>query len=104
MVNAATYLVSRSLKNWLLVRFRKLTSPRYVVALLLGAAYLWFFLGLRHLGPGQSPGGAETASRVGQLLLLLAVLRWCAFGADRTALAFSPAEIQFLFPAPVTRR
>ena len=65
MVNAAVYLVSRSLKNWLLVRLRKLTSPRYVVALLLGEGYLWFFLGLRHLSPSQSPGGAETASRVG---------------------------------------
>lgn len=104
MLNAAVYLVSRSLKNWLLVRLRKLTSPRYVVALLLGVAYLWFFLGLRHLSPSQSPGGAETASRVGALLLLLAILRWWVFGADRTALAFSPAEIQFLFPAPVTRR
>ncbi|HSR92812.1 MAG TPA: putative ABC exporter domain-containing protein, partial [Gemmatimonadales bacterium] len=104
MLNAAVYLVSRSLKNWLLVRLRKLTSPRYVVALLLGVAYLWFFLGLRHLSPTQSPGGAETASRVGALLLLLAILRWWVFGADRTALAFSPAEIQFLFPAPVTRR
>lgn len=104
MLNAAIYLVSRSLKNWLLVRFRKLTSPRYVIALLLGAAYLWFFLGLRHMGPAQAVGRGDTASRVGALLLLLAVLRWWVFGADRTALAFSPAEIQFLFPAPVTRR
>ncbi|HEY7026479.1 MAG TPA: putative ABC exporter domain-containing protein [Gemmatimonadales bacterium] len=104
MIDAAIYLVSRSLKNWLLVRLRKLTSPRYVTALLLGAGYLWFFLGLRHLSPGRSPAGIETANRVGALLLLLAVLRWWVFGADRTALAFSPAEIQFLFPAPVTRR
>src|SRR5262245_65616653 len=89
MVNAAIFLVSRSLKNWLLVRFRKLTSPRYVIALLLGVGYLWFFLGLRHIGPGQTVGGGETASRVGSLLLLLAVLRWWFFGADRTALAFS---------------
>jgi hypothetical protein len=103
MVGAALYLVSRSLKNWLLVRLRKLTSPRYVIALLLGGAYLWFFLGLRHL-PSQSATGGETAGRVAALLLLLAVIRWWLFGADRTALAFSPAEIQFLFPAPVTRR
>jgi hypothetical protein len=103
MVNAALYLVSRSLKNWLLVRLRKLTSPRYLVALLLGGAYLWFFLGLRHL-PSQSVTGGETAGRVAAVLLLLAVMRWWLFGADRTALAFSPAEIQFLFPAPVTRR
>src|SRR5262245_21121401 len=104
MFDAAIYLVSRSLKNWLLVRFRKLTSPKYVIALLLGVAYLWFFLGLRHLGPAQAAGRGETASRVGALLLLLAVLRWWVFGADRTDLAFSPAELQFLFPAPVTRR
>ena len=103
MVDAALYLISRSLKNWLLVRLRKLTSPRYVLALLLGGAYLWFFLGLRHL-PTQSATGGETAGRVGALLLFLAVMRWWLFGADRTALAFSPAEIQFLFPAPVTRR
>ena len=31
---------------------------------------------------------------------MLSVQRWWLFGNDRSALAFTPAEIQFLFPAP----
>ncbi len=31
------------------------------------------------------------------------VAKWWLFGADRLALAFTPAEIQFFFPAPVRR-
>ena len=36
--------------------------------------------------------------------LLIAAARWWIFGADRGTLAFAPAEVQFLFPAPVSRR
>jgi hypothetical protein len=36
--------------------------------------------------------------------LLLSAARWWLFGADRGTLAFAPAEVQFLFPAPVSRR
>jgi hypothetical protein len=37
-------------------------------------------------------------------LLLVSAARWWIFGADRGTLAFASAEVQFLFPAPVSRR
>jgi hypothetical protein len=40
---------------------------------------------------------------LGSLLVLAGVVRWWFFGGDRSALVFSAAEIQFLFPAPVSR-
>jgi hypothetical protein len=44
--------------------------------------------------------GADVILSLGIVAL---VVRWWLFGGDQTALAFSPAEVQFLFPAPVTR-
>jgi hypothetical protein len=57
-------------------------------------------------------GGAPLASLltsditlvVASTLVLLSSARWWIFGADRSALAFTPSEVQFLFPAPVSRR
>ena len=45
--------------------------------------------------------GAELVASVGILLLLLG--GW-VFSGEPMALAFSAAEVQFLFPAPLTRR
>lgn len=37
-------------------------------------------------------------------LILFTTARWWLFKGDRSALAFSHAEVQFLFPAPISRR
>jgi hypothetical protein len=98
----AAYLVSRSARNWIRGLWRKLRSPRYAAAILIGAAYVALLLfGQRHAAGGALP--ARTVALGGSVFLALVVAKWWLFGADRLALAFTPAEIQFFFPAPVSR-
>lgn len=87
----------------------RLRDPRYAAALVAGLLYFgWIFL-----APGGSPG--ETApEELGRLLgrlrgtapFLLAALIgfWWVRGGFERALAFTPAEVQFFFPAPLARR
>ena len=97
------YLALRSLRNRVVRQVRRLRTPRYAIALLLGLAYLWA------IGVRQRPqsGGPEISPEVVELLgamgVTLAVLWTWVFGSDRRALAFSRAEVTWLFPAPLTR-
>jgi ABC-2 type transport system permease protein len=104
MIGPLGYLAARSTRNRLVRQVRRLRTPRYAIALLLGLAYLWY-IGVRQRpasGPTEvSPETVEILAAVG----VTAVLLWTwIFGADRRALAFSRAEVTWLFPAPVTRR
>jgi hypothetical protein len=102
MRDAALYLLQRVAINRARRTLRQLRSPRYAVALLLGLAYLVLVLfGQQHRTGGPFP--AKAVERGGTVLFLFLVAKWWLFGADRSALAFSPAEVQFLFPAPISR-
>ena len=99
-----TYLTMTSMRNRFRTRVKQLKNPRYSIALIFGAAYIWFFL-FRPQGANRpNPFGSSDIALVGSVGLLILFMRWWLFGNDRSALAFTPAEIQFLFPAPVTRR
>lgn len=103
MTEAVVYLQVRSLVNRSRQLRHRLKSPRYGIALLLGAGYLTLvFFGQPRANSGSLP--PRVIEWIGTLGLALFTLKWWVFGADRTALAFTPAEIQFLFPAPVSRR
>ena len=97
------YLAARSARNRVVRQLRRLRRPRYAVALLLGLAYLWA------VGARQRPssGPPDVSSAVVELLATLGVtlvlLYTWLFGSDRRALAFTRAEVTWLFPAPVTR-
>jgi ABC-2 type transport system permease protein len=102
--SALVYLAVRSARNRIVRQVRRLRRPRYAIALLLGVAYLWA-VGARQRPPSSgppdvSPGVVELVAAVGVTLILL--YTWL-FGSDRRALAFSRAEVTWLFPAPVTR-
>jgi putative ABC exporter len=104
MIGPLGYLAARSARNRLLRQLRRLRTPRYALALLLGLAYLWAVgVGQRPQSgpPDVSPAMLELLGAVGVMLLVLWI--WI-FGADRRALAFSRAEVTWLFPAPLTRR
>ena len=102
MIAAALYLFGATVRNRGRRLARQLRSPRYAIAILVGVAYLGLvFFGQRHGRPTGPPGPSLAA--VGTLVLAAIVFKWWLFGADRSALAFSPAEIQFLFPAPLSR-
>jgi len=99
------YLAWRSAHNRVARQVRHLRSPRYVAALLLGLTYLWFVVIAQR--PAPAAGGLADPrwlELVGALALLGAVAWGWIFGVERRVLAFSPAEVTFLFSGPVSRR
>jgi hypothetical protein len=104
--SAVAYLTLRTVHNRLRAQLRRLRTPRQAIALLVGGLYFWYFLvrPTRGEGIGASLLGSEWSLLLATLALALLVAKWWLFGADPRALAFKPAEVQFLFPAPVSRR
>jgi putative ABC exporter len=111
---AFAFLFTRTIRNRLTAQARRLRSPRYVIAVAVACGYFVFLFenpsgGLFGL-PGLAPtGGSGTGpSRVLQMLtacgLAAFAAKWWLIGGSDATLAFSPAELQFLFPAPVRRR
>ena len=99
---ALSYLLRRSLVNRLRRQVHQLRQPRNLLALAAGLAYLW----LVFLGPQRASVSASFNSWIellGLAMIVFALVRWWLFDADHAALAFTPAEVQFLFPAPVSR-
>lgn len=105
MIRVFGYLVWRSLYNRIASQLRRLRSPRYLVAMLVGLAYLWF-VAVQQRPASTGAGGATRAwiELFGALAAAGAVAWAWIFGVERRVLAFSPAEVSFLFPGPVTRR
>ncbi|HXT40650.1 MAG TPA: putative ABC exporter domain-containing protein, partial [Candidatus Angelobacter sp.] len=109
MIGALIYLQSQSLKNRLRARLRRLKKPKYLAGAVVGAAYFYFFF-FRHFFAGRRPTTNVTPETlllfelVGALALFVMVMSAWIFPHERAALAFSEAEIAFLFPAPVTRK
>lgn len=106
-LRALIYLYARAFANRLRQQTRRVRSPRYLAAVALGALYLWWAL-FRNAQMNSSPLNTLLQSEpllvLGSTLLLLSSARWWLFGSERGALAFAPAEVQFLFPAPISRR
>jgi hypothetical protein len=104
MLKALTYLATRSAWNRFASQMRRLRTPRYVIALLLGLFYLFVIVQQQRAARGDDPhaaGWVELAAALGALGA--AAWAWL-LGSERRALAFSPADVTFLFAGPVTRR
>ncbi len=103
---ALGYLTRATFRNRAIGAARRLRSPRYALAMAIGAAYIWFSLLRRSTGAGEIAHALLGARS--ELLITLAVLVFVAFGwfsgGDRRTLAFSQAEVFLLFPAPLSRR
>jgi len=119
VVGASLYIVVCSARNHLRVRLRRLREPKYLLGGIVGAAYLYFTIVVRMRGsssaasrlqrrgrtrdaisPGLAGAGAGTA---GLVLLVLACVAWL-LPFDSSLVEFTPAETDFLLPAPVGRR
>lgn len=124
LVGAVLFYTFASLRNRLRVQLRRLRSPRALVAVAAGAAYVWWFLvrPVREDGFTPALAAGPWPPRVAALgLTLLAAVWWLArpaggsgvgttpggrgaSGGPARALAFTPAEEHLLFPAPVSRQ
>jgi putative ABC exporter len=120
VIAASLYIIVCSTRNRVRMRLRRLREPRYLIGAVVGAAYLYFtfFARMRARRPvsrrrGSGAGDppavllstlrAAGAGLVGTALLLVSAVAW-VMPFNSGLLEFSPAEVQFLFPAPVTRR
>lgn len=105
---ALAYLFRSSLRNRWRTQLARIRRPRYAFPLILGLLYLALIL-YRPEGYTAPPSPDALPIQRGFALtsaLLLAALaaKWWIFGASTAPLAFTPAEIQLLFPAPLRRR
>jgi len=123
MFAASLYIIVCSARNRARARLRRLREPRYFIGAIVGAAYMYFsFFGrlrsarssaardsarARGTGdPALAAGPALVAAGpalAGISLLVVTVVSWLA-PFDSGLLDFSDAEVEFLFPAPVSRR
>jgi hypothetical protein len=116
--SACLYQQAVSIHNAVRQRLLRLKQPKYLAGAIAGACYFYFFV-FRNAFRGHTPhGGANLAQAVGWLhdpsiatlvaggaamaLLVVLLVAWVLPG-DRSAIAFSEAEVAFLFPAPMTR-
>lgn len=104
--SALGFLLWRTTRNRVARQLSRLKQPRYAIALLIGIGYLV----LVFANPG-GPGRAAPESRgvpaiagVAALGLAITVCLWWLRGGVGSSLAFLPAEVQYLFPAPLSRR
>ena len=105
MIRVFIYLAWRSTYNRVARQARQLRNPRYLAALAFGLTYLWIIaVDQRPERPPQILVGARWLELVGAIGVIGALLWGWVFGVERRVLAFSPAEVTFLFSGPVTRR
>src|SRR5256885_13187927 len=113
MISALLTLQSHSVKNRLLMRFKRLKQPKYLLGGIVGALYFYFYFfrylfrargGPARFGAAASPQDLVLYESVGALILFVIVLVAWILPRQRAALAFTEAEVAFLFPAPFSRR
>jgi hypothetical protein len=113
MLSALIYLQWHSFRNRLVHRITRLKQPKYLVGAFVGGLYFYFYF-FRYLfsargrpgvpGLAVSPEYLPLLESLGALLLLVIVVLAWVIPHERAALAFSEAEVAFLFPAPISRR
>jgi len=108
------YLLRTSFRNRLTRRIRRLREPRYLVPFAVSILWFWnfvfrpIFFGNRHFrvaGMDMLPPDWREAFTfvIGLVIFIWIALLWI-LPDKKAALQFSPAELHFLFPAPITRR
>ncbi|HEV7714409.1 MAG TPA: putative ABC exporter domain-containing protein, partial [Steroidobacteraceae bacterium] len=122
-MGALLYLQLTSLQGRIRSRIRRLKQPKYLLGAVVGAAYIYFFFIHRaragygngngrygNPGPGRTPNIdfasdlLPTVASLGALALLVVVALSWILPRAQASLAFSEAEIAFLFPAPIRRQ
>ncbi len=112
LIRALAFLQSRSLVNALKVRVRRLRQPKYLIGAVVGLGYMYLWVGRavfsswRHgAGRVDMPGEAmELFEALAALLVFVLFLGSWLFSGERASLRLSEAELNFLLPAPLTRK
>jgi len=114
MFQALLYLQYHSTKNRLLMRIRRLRQPKYLFGAIIGGAYFYFYFFRYLFGfhgrssaatlPVPNPENLAFFESLGALVFFTILLLAWLLPRERAALAFSEAEVAFLFPAPISRR
>jgi hypothetical protein len=107
IASALFYYQFNSVKNRLATRVKRLRKPNYLVGAIVGGLYFYFYLlrtFLRNKRVPFSPEHQDLIESAGALLLMVIVLLAWVLPHSRSALAFTEAEVGFLFPAPISRR
>ena len=105
MHQALAYLTVRSLQNGIAIRLRRLRRPRYLVAAIGGVAYLALMIMNRWVTGGFTiPHAYEGIARATTAVFIAAAMSLTWLLPQSAALRFTLADIQFLFPAPLSRQ
>lgn len=112
LIRALAFLQSRSLVNALKVRVRRLRQPKYLIGAVVGLGYMYLWVGRavfsswRHgAGRVDMPGEAmELFEALAALVVFVLFLGSWLFSGERASLRLSEAELNFLLPAPLTRK
>jgi ABC-2 type transport system permease protein len=98
------YFIGRTVRNRAMRQTRRMQSPRYAIAALVGMLYFFFIFAMPSADAGTMGGTWIRAGRVaGPLLLGLLAAWWWLWGGHRFGLMLTPAETHLLLPAPLTR-
>ena len=105
MTGAFWYLIRRSTRNVIRTRLRRMRQPRYAIASLFGLLYFgWVFGGAASNGLARIGGSTDAVQLVTTGLLFVTIaLMWLWPSKKGPALGFTPAEVHYLFPAPISR-
>ena len=109
MIDAFAFLLTRSFVNRMKSRLRRLKQPKYLIGAVFGLLYIsWYFFqailfGGRR-GANQPVMDPSILGILGVLVLFVILASAWIFPHARAALAFTEADVAFLFPAPVSRR
>jgi ABC-2 type transport system permease protein len=103
------FVTFRSFYNRIVSRLKRLRNVRYLISFAVAMVYFWFAF-FRNFVSGKASfslsalPATDIAVDVAALAVLAMVILVWALPEQSAGLTFSEAEIQFLFPAPITRR
>ena len=91
------------------VRLLRLKQPKYLIGAIVGAAYFWFFFLRRMIIPPITPTARSISPELQALLMMFLAVPLLILGFkrvieawiapdDKPGLAFTEAEVAFLFP------
>lgn len=112
LIRALAFLQSRSLVNALKVRLRRLKQPKYLIGAIVGLGYMYLWIG-RALFAGLRRGPADFSvpdevfqfvEALAAIIVFVLITGTWIFSGERASLRLSEAELNFLLPAPLTRK